>query len=241
PINPVPAAAYNDPTPVAVVPSQTTYPASAHNQNQYCYSFPLRGEAAPKCIMEHILETSIALPVKELFAVAPEFHKQFRDITMVKCITTHKIEVVYEVNELTSCDPQQIMCEYGDCVICSDDGSIIAHHTLPLCCIEAKVPGTNITINCILDSGSEIVVMPRSIWEKIGLPLHSDHLMTMMSANMSKDTTVGILENLKLDFGAGPVMLQVQVIEHANFNMLLSHLFICLMSAVTNDYPNGRQ
>ncbi|KIN97971.1 hypothetical protein M404DRAFT_159047 [Pisolithus tinctorius Marx 270] len=87
--------------------------------------------------------------------------------------------------------------------------------------------------------------MPRHIWEKIGLPLCCNHPMTMTSANMSKDTTVGILENLKLDFRARPVMLQVQVIEHANFNMLLSHPFICLMSIekcmVTNDYPNGGQ
>ncbi|KAI6140460.1 hypothetical protein BKA82DRAFT_132919 [Pisolithus tinctorius] len=115
---------------------------------------------------------------------------------------------------------------------------MVAHHTLPLHCIEAKVPGTNVTINCVLNSGSEIITMPRHIWEKIGLPLCCDHLMTMTSANMSKDTTVGILENLKLNFRARPVMHQVQVIEHANFDILLGCPFICLMSAVTNNYPD---
>ncbi|KIN98624.1 hypothetical protein M404DRAFT_31267, partial [Pisolithus tinctorius Marx 270] len=247
PTNPAPTPTCKDPIPTAIVLPQTLYPAAC-NQNQYRYSFPLKDEAAPKRIVERILETSVAMPVKELFAVALEFRKQFRDITMAKRITTNEIEVVrsddeagVQVNELTGRDPQRTVREYGDRVIHGDDGSIVAHHTLLLHCIEAKVPGTDVTINCILDSGSEIVAMPRRVWEKIGLPLRCDHLMTMTSANMSKDTTVGVLENLKLDFSAGPVMLQVQVIEHANFNMLLGCPFICLMSAVTNDYPDGGQ
>ncbi|KIO11983.1 hypothetical protein M404DRAFT_19797 [Pisolithus tinctorius Marx 270] len=238
PTNPAPMPMHKDPIPTAIVPTQTLYPA-AHNQNQYRYSFPLKDEATPKHIVEHILETSVAMPVKELFAVAPEFRKQFRDITMAKCVTTNEIEVVrsddeegVQVNELTGHDPQRTAHKCGDRVIRGDDSSIIAHHTLPLRCTKAKVPGTDVTINCMLDSGSEIVAMPRHVWEKIRLPLCCDHLMTMTSANMSKDTTVGILENLKLDFGARPVMLQVQVIEHANFDMLLGRPFICLMSAV---------
>ncbi|KIO09543.1 hypothetical protein M404DRAFT_93284, partial [Pisolithus tinctorius Marx 270] len=165
--NLAPMPTCKDPIPMAIVLSQTPYPA-ARNQNQYHYSFPLEDEAAPKHIMECVLKTSIAMPVKELFAVAPEFRKQFRDITMAKHVTTNEIEVVcsndgegVQVNELTSHDPQRTAREYGDHVICSDDGSIVAHHTLLLHCIEAKVPGTNVTINCILDSSLEIITMPR--------------------------------------------------------------------------------
>ncbi|KIO00483.1 hypothetical protein M404DRAFT_108745, partial [Pisolithus tinctorius Marx 270] len=167
PNNPAPTPARKDPVPAAIVPTQTPYPA-AHNQNQYRYSFPLEDEAAPKHIVERVLKTSIAMPVKELFAVAPEFRKQFRDITMAKRVTTNEIEVVrsddeegVQVNELTGRDPQRTAREYGDRVIRGDDGSIVAHHTLPLRCIEAKVPGTDVTINCVLDSGSEIIAMPR--------------------------------------------------------------------------------
>ncbi|KIN99727.1 hypothetical protein M404DRAFT_30177 [Pisolithus tinctorius Marx 270] len=119
PTNPALMPACKDPIPVAVVPSQTPYLA-ARNQNQYRYLFPLEDEATPKHIVECVLETSIALPVKELFAVAPEFHKQFRDITMVKCVTTNEIEVVrsddeegVQVNELTSRDPHRTAHEYG--------------------------------------------------------------------------------------------------------------------------------
>ncbi|KIO00221.1 hypothetical protein M404DRAFT_29822 [Pisolithus tinctorius Marx 270] len=121
PTNLAPTPVCKDPIPMAIVPSQTLYPA-ARNQNQYRYSFPLEDEAVPKHIMECILETSVAMPVKELFAVAPEFHKQFRDITMVKRVTANEIEVVcsndeegVQVNELTGCNPQRTTHKYGDC------------------------------------------------------------------------------------------------------------------------------
>ncbi|KIO11744.1 hypothetical protein M404DRAFT_104287, partial [Pisolithus tinctorius Marx 270] len=167
PTSPAPTPTHKDPIPVAIVLSQMPYPATC-NQNQYRYLFPLEDEATPKRIVEHVLETSIAMPVKELFAVAPEFRKQFRDITMAKRVTTNEIEVVcsddeegVQVNELTGHNPQRTTHEYGDRIIRGDDSSIVAHHTLLLCCIKAKVPRTDVTINCILDSSLEIIAMPR--------------------------------------------------------------------------------
>jgi len=71
--------------------------------------------------------------------------------------------------------------------------------------------------------------------------LRSDHVMTMSNTNTSTESTLGVIENLCLDFGAGEVCLQVQVIPHANFNLLLGCPFHCLMSASTEDYPDGSQ
>ena len=73
----------------------------------------------------------------------------------------------------------------------------------------------------VLDSRSEVVVMPKRVWEELGLPLCSDHVLQMMSANTSVDLTIGVLENLALDFGAGEVLLQVQIMGCANFDLLL--------------------
>jgi hypothetical protein len=65
--------------------------------------------------------------------------------------------------------------------------------------------------------------------------------MTMSSANTSTDATVGVLKNLALNFGPGKVCVQVQVLARANFDLLLGRPFHCLMSATTNDYPDGNQ
>ncbi|KAJ8594374.1 hypothetical protein M405DRAFT_691570, partial [Rhizopogon salebrosus TDB-379] len=69
----------------------------------------------------------------------------------------------------------------------------------------------------VLDQGAEIIVMRKDIWQNLGVPLRSDHLMTMESANTNKDAMLGVIKNLGFDFGAGEIRLQVQVIERANF------------------------
>ena len=63
----------------------------------------------------------------------------------------------------------------------------------------------------------------------------------MSAVNTEVDTTVGVLENLMLDFGAGVVLVQVQIVARANFDLLLGRPFHCLMSANTEDFPDGSQ
>ena len=123
----------------------------------------------------------------------------------------------------------------------NDNGLIVAHHSLPLRAIEVKIGESRHSVRGILDSGSEIVAMPKWIWEELGLPIRSDHTMNMSSANASIDMMLGVLENLVINFGAGKVMVQVQILARANFDLLLGQPFHCLMSANTEDFPDGSQ
>ena len=49
--------------------------------------------------------------------------------------------------------------------------------------------------------------MPKWVWEDLGLPVQSDHVMMMSNANTSTKSTLGVVENLCLDFGAGEICL----------------------------------
>ena len=157
--------------------------------------------------------------VRELIAVAPEVHKQLKDLSMAKPIPVSTNTV--QVNELAGRDPSEVDRAFGDRMHQSDDGLIVAHHSVPLWSLEAKIVGTSWSILGGLDSGSEIVAMPKQVWEDLGLPVWSDHVMTMSNANTSTESTLGIVENLHLDFGAGDICLQVQVVPRANFDLLL--------------------
>ena len=117
----------------------------------------------------------------------------------------------------------------------------MAHHSVLLQSLEAKIVGTGWSILRVLDSGSEIVAMSKWMWEDLGLPVRSDHVMTMSNANTSTKSTLGIVENLHLGFGAGEICLQVQVVPRANFDLLLGRPFHCLLSASTEDFPDGSQ
>ena len=59
----------------------------------------------------------------------------------------------------------------------------MAHHSVLLWSLEAKIVGTGQFILRVLDSGSEIVAMPKQVWEDLGLPVQSDHVMMMSNAN----------------------------------------------------------
>ena len=115
------------------------------------------------------------------------------------------------------------------------------HHSLPLHALEAKIPGTCHSLMGVLDSGSEVVAIPKRILEELRLPLCSNHVLQMMSVNTSVDLTIGVLENIALDFGAGEVLLQVQIMGCTNFDLLLGQPFHCLMSVTTKDSPDGAQ
>ncbi|KIL00543.1 hypothetical protein PAXRUDRAFT_129578, partial [Paxillus rubicundulus Ve08.2h10] len=94
---------------------------------------------------------------------------------------------------------------------------------------------------CILDTGSEVIAMPKALWETLGLVAHLEYLMHMQSINKSSDLTIGVIENLGLDLGVGELYLQVQVIPKAPFHILLGCPFHCLMSATTEDFPDSKQ
>jgi hypothetical protein len=65
--------------------------------------------------------------------------------------------------------------------------------------------------------------------------------MTMESANRSKDSTLGVLENLRFDFGSGEMLFQVQVVEKAPYEILLGRPFFAHTSCKTDDFINGDQ
>ena len=73
----------------------------------------------------------------------------------------------------------------------------------------------------MLNSRSEIVAMSKCIWKELELPIWSDYMMKMLSANTNVDMTIKVLENMALDFGGGELMVQVQILARANFNLLL--------------------
>ena len=181
--------------------------------------FPLDDETAPKRLLDQVLETTMPVPVRELIAVAPEVCKQLKDLSTAKCIpiSTNTIQV----NELAGRDPGEVDRAFGDRVHRSDDGLIVAHHSLLLRSLEVKIVGTSRSILGVLDSGSKIVAMPKRVWEDLSLPVQSNHVMRMSNTNTSTESDLGVVENLHLDFSAGEICLQVQVVPRANFDLLL--------------------
>ena len=100
--------------------------------------FSLEDEEAPRRVLDWVLDTAVLVPVKDLFTVSPEFQKQFRNLTMVKRVTNPSTNLV-QVNELSSLDPDAVGRDFGDQVLRNNEGLIVAHHSLPLRTVEARI------------------------------------------------------------------------------------------------------
>ncbi|KIM48971.1 hypothetical protein M413DRAFT_59278 [Hebeloma cylindrosporum] len=81
--------------------------------------------------------------------------------------------------------------------------------------------------------------MRQDIWEKTCLPLRSDHNLTMESANMSTDSTMGLLQNVWMVVGGIEFFVQIQVTENASYEMLLGWPFHTHVELLTKHFKNG--
>jgi hypothetical protein len=219
----------------AIIPND---PPTNQSSMQYRYAFPLENKDADKRVVDRMLDSTISMPMHELIAVSTDVRKVFKDLTTTKRITVGTVAI----NEISSVpETQEFFKKYDGCLQRSDDGRIVAEHFMLLRCIRAVTHHGQI-LSCILDQGAECIVMPCSVWRTLGgIPLRSNHKLTMESINTLTDEMLGVIENLPLDFGAGEMLFQVQVVPTANFNMLLGQLFFMLTSCRMEDLPNGEQ
>ena len=63
----------------------------------------------------------------------------------------------------------------------------------------------------------------------------------METANNSSNWMLGIMENLMMTVGRLSIYVQAQVVEDAPYEVLLGWPFLTLLSANTQDHPNGGQ
>jgi hypothetical protein len=201
---------------------------------QFKFAFPGEDPTASTRAVKNLLDSPMSLQVRDVLSMSHDFRKQLRDQTATQRVSTNTMSV----NELAGRSPEAIWGPYEESLHRNDEGIIVGHHSVPLRSIKALVGGKR-TVTCLLDSGAEIVAMRKDIWQSLGVPLRSDHLMTMESANKTKNTTLGVIENLTFNFGAGDLMFQVQVVETANFEVLLGRPFHSLTSCRSRDTLNG--
>ncbi|KAG2061170.1 hypothetical protein BDR06DRAFT_870544 [Suillus hirtellus] len=96
-------------------------------------------------------------------------------------------------------------------------------------------------VTCILDQGTEVVVMPAAIWKMLSVGLQSDHCLNMELVNTNKDVMLGVIENVPLNFRGGLLYFQVQVIPCMSFEILLGRPFFKLTTCHTFGLPDGEQ
>ena len=197
---------------------------------QYRYVTPIEDPALIKKIAQQTLDTSITISTRELLSVAPDIRRHIKDQLITKRVATTATTAFVETAEEEE-DTTVMMANL------TSDRLIVAKHTEELRVIDVEIHGLKLIAT--VDDGSQIISIRQDIWEKIGLPIRSDKIMVMESANKTKDETMGLLQDLKINIGGYDFYLQVQVVKDAPYEMLLGRPFFTLTQATHKHFDNG--
>lgn len=194
---------------------------------QFRYVTPIEDPAVIKKLVDQTLNTSITISVRELLSVAPDVRRQIKDQLITKRVATTAF-----VEETSQDEPTEVLVANV-----SADNVVVAKHTEELRVFDIMISGLKVveTVN----DGSQIISIRQDIWEKLGIPIRSDKIMIMESANKSKNETMGLLQDLKVSIGGYDFFLQVQVVHDAPYEMLLGRPFFTLTQATHKHFDNG--
>ncbi len=83
--------------------------------------------------------------------------------------------------------------------------------------------------------------MSTAVWRQCGLPLDPSIKIALTSANGETGWSLGLCRNIPFNFKGLEVLLQVHVVEHATYDVLLGRPFSMLCETKIDNRSNGEQ
>ncbi|KAJ7588679.1 hypothetical protein C8J56DRAFT_1049589 [Mycena floridula] len=188
-------------------------------------------------------ETKIQLDLRDALAISPPLRKLLNDDVRNRRITVAKgqeagavpkevYHVVYGPEDIV----ENYMMAYPDEPL--PEELIVAKESASLRCITPLVGPNAESIECILDQGCQVVAISEAVWNYLGIPLDASCIIPMRLANGEIDHTLGIVRNLKFDFGGIHFFLQAHVVRQAAYDILLGRPFDCLSESILFNYSS---
>ncbi|KNZ71931.1 hypothetical protein J132_05205 [Termitomyces sp. J132] len=89
-------------------------------------------------------------------------------------------------------------------------------------------------VECIHDSGSQIILMSVEIASDLGLSYDPNIVLNMQSANSTMDQLLGLAQNVPCTIGDIMVYLQIHILRSPAYNIILGHPFDVLTRSMIN-------
>ena len=211
-------------------------PRQSSDDPKFRYQSAIESTVKPSEVADRALDAKITVTARELLAMSPDVRRYVKDLVTSKKISANAVEVDEADTYLTGCldpDPSAVMLD-----LVKYDSSSAAAQSLPLRVIfPTFAPG--VQPECILDGGAQVVVMRKDIWERLRVPIAASRAMPMESANATTTMTLGLIEDHPIQLGPVTVYLQIQVVEHAPFEVLLGRPFFDVISCSEISSPGG--
>ena len=94
---------------------------------------------------------------------------------------------------------------------------------------------------CLLDSGSQIISMAKSVAEQLEIKWNTELTIEMESANRSVETTLGLARNVPVSCGAITVYLQIHIMSKPAYKVLMGRPFDIVTESLVKNERDGSQ
>lgn len=233
PAQPAPAIIPKPSKPFVPTTNQpTTQPPQEPN---FRYAAPIEDRAVGAALFNRMLDAPITTTAREILATAPEVRKNFKDATTTRKVpTAGNPAKAYVDTNLRSANQVQLLCHEVHREL------IVAMESHTLRAITPKIEGLH-EVECLLDSGSQIVSISEAVWRTLNRELNPNWVITMQSANGSRNASLGIIENLELEIGGMKLHVQAHVIRNPAYDVLLGRPFDVLTASQIKNYRDETQ
>lgn len=213
-------------------------PPKPTDDKKHHYQSPVESSVKASELADRALDTKITISTRELLAASSDVRKHVKEL-----VTNKKVSFNVAVDDSESKDYstlyEHLAPPSADLDVFEfESTSRIASPSLPLRVIYPTF-GPGVEPECILDGGSQIIVMRRDVWEKLHVPLAAAKCRKMESANAGKTMTMGEIEDHPVKIGPITVRLQIQVVEEAPFEVLLGRPFFDVLNCVEISRSGG--
>jgi Aspartyl protease len=208
---------------------------------QYHYQAPCENPEVVNGVLTRALDSEIKISQRELLAISMDVRRKVKDLVTAKRVPHASASAFSAPPETLDDDsvPSVSVKSHSFIPEVTDD-TVVAVDVARNRFVTAQLAG-KMTIEALVDHGSEVVSISKEVWQKMGEPLRSDLILCMESANGTKENTLGVLKNFPVQIGPCTFFVQMQVSEHLPVGVILGRPFFMLTGATTTDHPDGSQ
>lgn len=215
-------------TPAAYTPTTT----GAANPNAYHLTSDAENAKVIDAVFQEMLDGKCPLPPRTVLALSQDVRRKMNDYVRVRRVDGPKdAAAVQLLGEIKGELAQQVF-EVGMNMAPQPE------YSLPLREVEMELNG-KIRVAGILDSGSQITLMTKRIWEATRAPLNPGRRMPMQDANGGLKSTMGVVENLAITVGDVTTRAHVHVVENAPFDLLIGRPWFQAVRSALIDEAGG--
>ncbi len=187
--------------------------AKKDHQRQYKHTAPIIKSGTTEDLYNCVLDSKVEVSIKELCGESPGICNKLKE-----ALTNRKVPVEGGKSGAAAVRHDQLLImhlhtgRHAHIVVADEAGGLRA--------LTPVIDGLH-KVESVLDEGSQVVAMSAAVWRQCGLPLDPSVKIALTSANGETGWSLGLCRNVPFNFKGLEVLLQVHVVEHAAYDVLL--------------------